>query len=319
MYVSPSPHIRAGTSIRRIMLDVVLALLPACAVGVVMFGWNALLLLCISVLTAVVTEAVITRLLRKPASVGDLSAVVTGLLLGMNLPATAPWWVAVVGSAFAIAIVKMAFGGIGCNFLNPALAGRAVLLACWPAIMTAWKDPFAAVDAVASATPLAAMKAGEIPDLLNLFLGKTGGCIGEVSAAALLLGAAYLLLRGVINLRIPLSYILTVFVFTLAVSRFNLTYAVAQLLSGGLILGAFYMANDYTTSPITPLGQIVMGIGCGLLTVIIRQWGGYPEGVSYSILLMNLAGPLIERATRPLVLGEKMKNPFKKKEAGKNA
>lgn len=329
MFVSSSPHVRAGSTTQRIMLDVVIALLPACVVGIVMFGLNALVLLCLSVMAAVVTEYLLGRLLKRPVTVGDLSAVVTGLLLGMNLPPTAPWWVAVIGSVFAIGIVKVCFGGIGCNFVNPALAGRALLMACWPAIMTTWSGALGAshfgvdgvagataVDALASATPLAAMKMGYVAPLADLFIGRIGGCIGEVSAAALLLGAIYLFARRVITPRIPLSYICTVFLITLCISGFDFTYSLAQILAGGLFLGAFFMANDYTTSPITPSGQILMGIGCGVLTVIIRQIGGYPEGVSYSILLMNLAVPLIERGSRPLVLGERHKNPFAKAKKG---
>lgn len=321
IYVSASPHIRGDASVRRIMLDVILALLPACAVGIYMFGWNALLLICTSVVAAVLTEYALTKMMKLPNSVGDLSAVVTGIFLAMNLPASAPWWVAAVGSIFAIAVVKMAFGGIGCNFMNPALAGRALLMACWPAIMTTWQNPNMVTDAVSTATPLTLMKSGTIPPLMDLFLGKTGGCIGEVSALALLIGAAYLLYRGVINLRIPLSYIGTVFIITLFISGFDAVYSLAQVLAGGLILGAFFMANDYTTSPVTAVGQIIMGIGCGVLTVIIRQLGGYPEGVSYSILLMNLTVPLIERGTRPRVLGEKKTGFFQrfKKEEKKNA
>lgn len=303
--VSPAPHVYYGASTRRIMLDVCIALLPACAVAVYLFGANALLLLAVSVVSAVVAEALTQRILKKTVTVNDLSAVVTGLLVAMNVPPNAPWWLPVVGSAFAIVVAKQLYGGLGYNFINPALVARAVLLASWPVRMTSFVMP--GVDAVTAATPLAAEgAAGIMPSYMDMFLGNIGGSLGEVSKAALLVGALYLLVRGVISWRIPTAFLLTAAVLSWVLGKDGLFTgdALFTLLSGGLVLGAFFMATDYATSPSTPKGQLIFGLGCGIITVVIRNYGAYPEGVSYSILLMNVASPLIERWTKPRIYGE---------------
>ena len=309
LIVSSSPHIYSKESISRIMLDVVLALIPATVAAAYFFGGRVLLIITVSVLAAVVTEAVIQKLTKKPVTIRDWSAVVTGILLAFNLPPAVPLWLPVVGSVIAIALVKQAFGGLGHNFMNPALAARAILLAAWPVHMTAWFR--AGADAVSSATPLAILKGLEgsldqLPSLWEIIIGSPWGCIGETSNLALLLGAAYLLYRRVINWRIPLSFIGTVALLTWIIGPQGLFTGngIYHIFSGGLVLGAFFMATDYSTSPVTPKGQIIMGIGCGILTSIIRIYGGYPEGVSYSILLMNIATPLIDRYTTPRIYGE---------------
>jgi electron transport complex protein RnfD len=314
LYVSASPHVHDPLDTRTIMRDVIIALAPATLAAIVLFGVNALLLFAVSVLAAVGTEWGLEKLMHKKSTLGDLSAVVTGLLVAMNVPASAPWWLVLVGSCFAIGLVKMAFGGLGSNFMNPALTARAVLLAAWPARMSgaAYIAPVTlAADAVTSATPLALLKEGavdQMPSVWNLLIGNIGGCMGEVCALALLLGAAYLFIRRIITWRIPLTYLATVAVLVFLLKGFQPMTVLYHLLSGGLILGAFFMATDYTTSPTTPWGQILMGLGCGVLTVIIRLYGGYPEGVSYSILLMNVATPLLDRWTRPRSLGEVRKH-----------
>lgn len=316
--VSSSPHITTQETTSRIMLDVIIALIPAGVVSVWMFGAKSLWLILLGIGTAVLTEYLIQKLMKKPVTIGDFSAVVTGMLLAYNLPPNAPWWLVVIGSAIAIALVKQVFGGLGHNFMNPALAARAILLACWPVRMTSWVQPGA--DAISTSTPLALLKAGdavssatvsgataaiaEPPALLDVFIGNIGGTIGEVSSVALLIGAAYLLIRGAINWRIPFTYIATTFVLTLLFNGADLYQAFYQIFLGGLILGAFFMATDYASSPVTPLGQIIFGVGCGILTAVIRNFGGYPEGVSYSILLMNVATPLIEKYTMPKIFGE---------------
>ena len=321
--VSSSPHIVTPRTTTSIMRDVLVALLPAAAMGVYMFGLRALYILLASVASAVITEYAIIRIFKRPGKIMDLSAAVTGLLLGMNLPASAPLWLPVFGSMFAVIVVKHAFGGLGHNFMNPALAGRAFLVACWPARMlgsafvparqlgTLMPVASATLDATSYATPLVYLKTGTLtlPDsLLPMFLGNVGGCIGEVSAAALLVGGIYLLLRKVISWRIPAIYIGMVFAGVFLLSGFDIMESTAHIIGGGLFLGAIFMATDYTTSPITKKGQIIFALGCGLLTVIIRLYGGYPEGVSYSILLMNIAAPLIERYTKPRIFGKAAKN-----------
>jgi len=300
--VSSSPHIRAKHSTASIMQNVIIALLPALAVAGYVFGIWALALVAICIISSVVTEAVIQKLLKKPITINDWSAVVTGVLLAFNLPVNAPWWIAVIGSVFAIAIVKQCFGGLGQNFINPALAARAFLLASWPGHMTS--TAFIPVsDTVTTATPLALLKAGDLanmPSTFDLFTGLSiTGCIGEISALALLLGGLYLIYKGIISWRIPFIYIATVGIFALLLGQDPLVH----IASGGLMLGAFFMATDYASSPITVKGQIAYAIGCGLITMIIRQYGGYPEGVSYSILLMNVATPLIERFTKERIYG----------------
>ncbi len=314
LIVSESPHIRQGDTTSGIMLDVVIALIPALIAGIVIFGYRSAALAAVCIAASVFFEWAWCRLVKKPSSIGDYSAVVTGLLLAMNLPVTMPFWMAIIGSLFAIIIVKQFFGGIGHNFMNPALAARAFLLTSWAQPMTTWVMPFSRsgllshTDAIASATPLGIIKegVGELPAYMDMFLGRVGGCMGEVSAVALLVGAVYLLARGVITLRIPASYILTVAVFTFIFGGkdgFFTGDVLTHLLSGGLMLGAFFMATDYVTTPTTKTGQLIFGIGCGLLTSIIRIWGGYPEGVSYSILLMNVASPLIDKWVQPKRFG----------------
>jgi electron transport complex, RnfABCDGE type, D subunit len=285
------------------MQNVIIALLPALAVAGFVFGIWALALVAICIISSVATEAVIQKLLKKPVTINDWSAVVTGVLLAFNLPINAPWWIAVVGSVFAIAIVKQCFGGLGQNFINPALAARAFLLASWPGHMTATAY-LPVSDTVTTATPLALLKAGEaasMPSAMDLFFGLNGvyGCIGEISALALLLGGLYLIFKGIISWRIPTIYLLTVGIFALLVGQ----DPIVHIVSGGVMLGAFFMATDYASSPVTPKGQIIYALGCGLITMIIRIYGGYPEGVSYSILLMNVATPLIERFTKERIYG----------------
>lgn len=306
--VSSSPHIRASHSTSSIMRDVAIALIPALIAGVIFFGIYAAIITIICVITCVATEAIVQKLLHREITIKDFSAVVTGILLAFNLPITAPWWLAVIGSVFAIAVVKQCFGGIGQNFINPALAARAVLVASWPTRMTsaAFKWP-SGVDAATQATPLALVKSGVtegLPSYMDLFLGNVAGCIGEVSVLALLLGGLYLIIRNVISWKIPVIYIATVGIFALVFGQ----DPIYHVLSGGLILGAFFMATDYASSPVTPRAQIIYALGCGILTGVIRFWGGYPEGVSYSILIMNVATSIIERYTIPRVYGEVKKS-----------
>ncbi len=319
--VTESPHIRSGNTTSGIMFDVLIALLPCLIAGVIIFGYRAALLAILCVASSVFFEWAWCKIVKKPSSIGDFSAAVTGLLLALNLPVTLPFWMAVIGSLFAIIVVKQFFGGIGHNFMNPALAARAFLLTSWAQNMTTWVAPFSKVslfnnaDVVSSATPLALLNSPEaLPTYTQLFLGEIAGCIGEVSSLAILLGAAYLIWKKVINLRIPVAFLATVAVLSFIFGGETLFSgdALYHILSGGLLLGAFFMATDYTTTPYTPNGQILFGIGCGVLTTVIRLWGGYPEGVSYSILLMNVATPLIDRYTPPKRFGVK-------KEAVKNA
>ncbi|HBG75629.1 RnfABCDGE type electron transport complex subunit D [Eubacteriales bacterium mix99] len=307
--VSPAPHIRTQESTSRIMLDVVIALIPAGIASIYFNGIGVLWTILISVATAVLTEYLIQKFMKKPITISDFSAVVTGVLMAYNLPPGAPWWLAAIGSFLAIALVKQLFGGLGHNFMNPALAARAILLAAWPVRMTTWVLPDAVTSATSSATPLAMMEgtwasASELPGFLDVFLGNIGGSIGETSSVALLIGAVYLLVRKVISWRIPVTYITTTFILTALLGGHGLYGAFYQVFLGGLILGAFYMATDYSSSPITPKGQIIMGVGCGILTAVIRIYGGYPEGVSYSILLMNVVTPLIDKYTMPKIFGE---------------
>lgn len=303
--VSSTPHIRSNDTTSHIMLDVIIALLPAVFVGLVYFGISAFMVIGLSVASAVLFEYAFQKATKKPITIGDFSAVVTGLLLALNLPSSVPFYIPIIGSFVAVIIVKQLFGGIGQNFMNPALGARAFLMASYPVDMTTFK-----VDAVATATPLTTLKeAGTmVPsplDYSNAFMGNIGGCIGEVSALALLLGAFYLFYKKVITWHIPVSYLGTAFVLFFIFGRQGLFtgFPVYELLLGGILLGAFFMATDYSSSPITPKGKIIFGCGCGILTVIIRIYGGYPEGVSYSILLMNLTVPLIDKYTKPRVFG----------------
>ena len=306
--MSPSPHVRSSESTARIMRDVIIALLPATAFGVYIFGLNALWVVLSSVAAAMLTEALLQKLMNKKITVSDGSAALTGLLLALNLPPAVPIWIPILGSVFAIAIVKQCFGGLGHNFINPALAARAFLLVSWPTAMTTWTIPGA--DAVSSATPLAALKlGGELSSYSDMFLGSIGGCIGETSAIALIIGGLYLIARRVIDPRIPVIYIGTVALLTWVAGPQGMFTgdALYHILGGGLMLGAFFMATDYTTSPMSASGKMVFAAGCGILTSVIRLWGGYPEGVSYSILLMNLVVPLIDRAFLPKRFGGAVK------------
>lgn len=304
--VSSSPHIRSKDSIERIMLDVIIALVPAIIASVWFFRLGAVKVLFFSIASCVVTEAAVQKIAKKPVTVNDLSAVVTGILLAFNLPSTVSWWLPIIGGIFAIAIVKQLFGGLGHNFMNPALAARAMLLASWPVQMTNWVAP--GPDAVSTATPLAILKgtaetAASMPSMMDLFIGNVGGCIGETSALLLIIGGLYLIYRKVITPVIPAVYIGTVAVLMLLFGGFDFQYMMQHILAGGLMLGAFFMATDYATSPVTVKGQIIFAFGCGLIVTVIRLYGGYPEGVSYSILLMNVATPLIDKFTRPAVFG----------------
>ena len=319
-HVSAAPHTRSPISTKIIMRDVVIALIPAGLFGIYNFGLNALLVILTTVIACLLTEYFYCRLMKKPSSAGDYSAIVTGLLLAFNLPANFPLWMAIIGGVFAILVVKMLFGGLGQNFMNPALAARAFLLISFPVRMTAFavdkisnpsfsdylQNGKLSLDGVSSATPLAALKAGETVDLLKMFVGNIGGTIGETSAIAILLGAAYLVLRKVISLRIPLTYIVTVALFALIFGGkgFDTNYIFGQILGGGLLLGAFFMATDYVTSPATPKGQIIFGICLGLLTGIFRIFGASAEGVSYAIIFCNLLVPLIEKTTHPKTFGK---------------
>jgi electron transport complex protein RnfD len=355
--VSISPHIRDGTDIPKIMYSVVLALSPAMVGAIYFFGFRALVLTLISVLSAMIAEAVVQKMRKQTLTILDGSAIVTGILLAFNLPPGVPFWIPIVGSVFAIAIAKHPFGGLGYNPMNPALLGRAVLLASWPVHMTKdWLKPFwwqspgynffswkvtenrAIVDAISSATPLNLVKnskeilvnsASFPPEIVSkasqaidtmfdstkdLFTGNVGGCIGETSALLLLVGALFLIYKRYITWRIPFSYILTVAILGWIFggkSGFFTGDMLFQVLSGGLILGAFFMATDMVTSPLSKKGHLIFGFGCGVLTVVIRIVGGYPEGVSYSILLMNLTVPLIDRYTLPVPFGVEKKRKGK--------
>lgn len=308
--VSASPHIHTRESVRSIMLDVIIALMPAAVCGVYFFGIRSALVLLTSVVSCILGEELFELCAKRKITVSDGSAAVTGLLLGMNLPSTIPLWMAAVGALFAIVIVKQIFGGLGKNFMNPALAGRCFMLIAWTGAMTSFAAPLG-IDAVSSATPLAVMKSGTgtLPTLFNAFIGRIPGCIGETSAAALIIGFLYLVIRRVISPRIPAAFILSFAVLTYLFGKgadgvTQLEYTAYQLCTGGLLLGAFFMATDYVTTPTTPVGMIVFGIGCGVLTFIIRNFGGYPEGVSFSVLLMNIASPLIESVTVPRFFGK---------------
>ncbi len=335
LIVSSSPHIKTEDGTRSIMLDVIIALIFPLIMAIYFFGWRSLTLTLTSVAASIAFEWLYRRLLKKPSTIHDLSAVVTGMLLAFNLPVSAPLWIPVVGAFFAIVIVKQLYGGIGKNFMNPALAARAFLLS-WPALISFWTRPLVnagitlfgnvtretvAVDAIASATPLAKMKMGILPSVISpsiendvaytlqdTFFGNVPGCIGEVSALVLLAALAYLLIRKVITYHIPVAYIGTVavltFIFPLG-GNDPLTWMLYSISSGGLMLGAVFMATDYTTSPVTSLGRVIYGIGCGLLTVLIRYFGSYSEGVSYSILIMNLLVWTIDKYVKPSRFGVK--------------
>lgn len=304
--VSISPHIRSRETTASIMLDVIIALVPSLAVGVWIFGWRALMVIAISVASSVLTELIYEKLMKLPVTVGDLSAVVTGLILAVNLYSTAPWWIPVIGGIFAILVVKMLFGGIGTNFMNPALAARCFLLISFPGIMT----NYPVLDAVSSATPLAMAKAGEHVDILSMLTGTHSGTIGETSAIAILIGALYMFIRRTISPRGPLTVIGSTVVFVALFSWMNGTevtwnYLAVNALGGGLIVGAVFMASDYATTPVTFWGQILFGVCVGLLTAFMRVFCGATEGVSYAIILSNLLTPFIEKWTYPRPFGVK--------------
>lgn len=313
--VTSTPHIRSTDSIEKTMKTVLLALSPAVVMGVYYFGLRALLIIILSVASCVAFEAIYQKLSGQTITVSDYSAAVTGLLLAFNLPSSSPFWMPVVGAFVAIVIAKQLFGGLGQNFMNPALAGRAFLMAAYtPQMSSRFVAPlsvsgFFEMDAVATVTPLMELKSGafipQAADYISALIGNTAGCIGETCAIALLAGGVFLLVKKVISWHVPVTFIGTVFIFTAIFQPGGIFggYPLYQVLAGGLMLGAFFMATDYSSSPVTPMGKIIMGFGCGLLTGLIRVYGGYPEGVSYSILLMNLAVPLIERYTRPRVFG----------------
>lgn len=320
--VTTSPHIKQPEGVRLVMLDVIIALIPAGLAAIFFFGISAALVIATSVTSCILAEYLWCKILKKPVSTGDLSAIITGLLLAYSLPPKTPLWVVIIGGIFAIIVVKQLFGGLGHNFMNPALCGRAFLLASWPAYMTSWTAPsLFGTDAVSSATPLENLTVESIetlPPISQMFFGNTAGSIGETSAVLILLGGLYLIIRKVIPWRVPVFYILTAYVLGFIFGGGNLwqnfTIANMHIFSGAILLGAIFMATDYTTSPVTPLGHIIFGIGCGLITMLIRLAGGYAEGVTYAILIMNALTPLIDRYVTPRAFGH-----FKeKKEAEAN-
>lgn len=332
--VSASPHVKSPVTATGIMLDVIIALIPAAIASATLFGYRAVLIMVLCIGSCMLFEFVSRKILKRTFSLGDLSAVVTGLLLAFNLPVSimehGKWWMPIIGSFFAIVVAKQLFGGIGQNFANPAIVGRIVMLISFPSAMSAFTNTRITPDALTSATPLASLNAidlkgdidvqllenaNNLPGLQQMLFGIRQGCIGEVCIAALLLGGLWLIVRGVIKPVIPLCYIGTVAVFMLAVSSGNLRFTAYELMSGGLVLGAFFMATDYTTSPVTKWGKVIFGIGCGIITCVIRLYGSMNEGVSYAILLMNIASPLIEKITSPRPFGvEKNKKEKKAKE-----
>ena len=302
--VSSSPHLRSGASTRRIMQEVCLALAPAGIAGIVLFGAHAAALIAASVITCVLSEFIYQKLAKEKTTIGDWSAVVTGLLLAYNLPAGAPIWLAVVGGVIAIVLVKQMFGGIGSNFMNPALTARAILFVSWSSLMSTYPQTTFAVDATSSATPLALMGAGSVTDvnLWNLMIGNCSGVLGETCKLAIIAGGVYMLIRRIIDWRIPVTFIGTVFLCYLL--KDGAEMAVYQVFAGGLMLGAFFMATDYATSPVTGIGKLIMGVGCGILLFVIRAYASYPEGCSFAILFMNVVTPLIDKFTMPKPFGE---------------
>ena len=330
--VASSPHVASPIDTTNLMRDVLIALVPAMVMGVVFFGPRALVATIISVLACEFFEWGYRKLMHKSCAVKDLSAAVTGVLLAFVCAPTLPYWMLIIGDFFAIVVVKQLFGGLGKNFINPALGGRAFLMLSYPVAMTTWAVPgkwaglVSAADAVTGATPLSVdfMHSGTLPDasILDMFVGNVGGCIGEVSAVMLLVGGIYLIARGVIRPNIPVAFIATVAVLTFIFPQGGndrITWMVYELLGGGLFLGAFFMATDYVTSPTSPKGEIVFGIGCGLLTVFIRYFGGYPEGVSYAILIMNVCAWFIDQVVRPARFGFTKEMKEKAKAAKKAA
>lgn len=299
MLVSPSPQIRDNISTSKVMTHVLVALCPALAMSAYVFGGRALMLTGFCMITALIWERLCNLIMKRPDSTKDVSALVTGMLLAFNLPVTMPYWQAAIGTFVAIVIVKQLFGGLGQNFANPAIVGRIVLMLAFTGNMTHWVVPFYDPDnIVTGATPLAAAHSA-LADYLDLFLGKVGGCLGEVSAAALLIGGIYLIMMKIISVHTPLAFIGTVFVFSYLCGEDG----IYQILAGGVMLGAFFMATDYVTTPVTKTGKVIFGIGCGIITCVIRFFGSYPEGVSFSILLMNILTPYIDMITKTKPLG----------------
>ncbi len=302
--VSSSPHVRTSKSTSQIMLDVVIALIPACAASVYFFGMSSLITIMVSVISAVLAEHVFCLIIKKDTTIKDYSAVVTGIILALNLPSGTPVWIPIIGSIFAIIIAKQIFGGIGQNFINPAMAGRVFLVISYPKIMTTFVEPF--TNAVSSATPLRQLSTGnfaELPEMTNTLFGSISGCIGETSAAALIIGGLYLVIRKVISPLIPVVYISSIFVLTMIFHNFGLYFSTYAILSGGVLLGGIFMLTDYSSSPISRKGKIIFALGAGIITFVIREFGAYTEGVMFSVLLMNIAMPLIENYTSPRVFG----------------
>ena len=303
LVVSSSPHVHAELTTQKIMMWVLIALAPSGVMGVWYYGLRALAIMIVCVASCVLSEYAWQKLTHRPVTVGDLSAAVTGLMLAFNLPVSIPLWMSAVGGAFAIIVVKQFYGGLGCNIVNPALAGRAMMLASWPVAMTTWT-----LDGVTTATPLALIKAGQLdqlPSLTHMLVGYMGGSLGETCKLALLAGFAILLWKKIITWHVPVIYIITV---SALCTLFGRGAPMADMLAGGLFLGAIFMATDYATSPITLKGKVIYALGCGTLTAVIRTWGGYPEGFTYAILVMNLTVPLIDRATKPRIFGEVKKH-----------
>ena len=302
--VSSSPHVRNNDTTQRIMRDVAIAMLPATAYGVYQFGLYSLLIVILTVVSCVVSEYVWEKAMKKPVTVYDCSAVVTGMILALNMPPEIPFWIPMLGGVFAIIVVKQLYGGLGQNFMNPALAARCFLLISFAGSMNSFSSAKLGFDSLSGATPLAQLRAGETVNLMDLIIGRIPGTIGEVSVIALLIGGIYMIARKVLSPRSPLIYIGTVAVFVFVFGGFDVQYMLSEICAGGLVFGAFFMATDYVTSPITPKGQVVYGLILGILTGTFRLWGASPEGVSYAIILSNLMVPLIERVTLPTAFGK---------------
>ena len=307
LHVSSSPHVRCKDTTQNLMLDVVIAMLPAAAFGVYRFGLYSLAVILATVAACVASEYAYEKFMGKPITVSDCSAVVTGMILALNMPPEIPIWIPMLGGVFAIIVVKQLYGGLGQNFMNPALAARCFLLISFAGLMNNFSSSAIGFNALTGATPLKTMRDGGLVNLTDLFLGFIPGTIGEVSTLALLIGGAYMILKKVISPKIPLVYIGTFAVFVFLFGGFDVNYTLNQVCAGGLVFGAFFMATDYVTSPITPNGQIVYGVILGLLTGVFRLWGASPEGVSYAIILSNLFVPMIERFTLPKAFGKEGK------------
>ena len=307
LHVSSSPHVRCKDTTQNLMLDVVIAMLPAAAFGVYRFGVYALVVILATVAACVASEYIWQKLMHKPITVNDCSAVVTGMILALNMPPEIPVWIPMLGGVFAIIVVKQLYGGLGQNFMNPALAARCFLLISFAGLMNDFSSAAIGFDSLTGATPLASMRAGSGADLSALFLGLIPGTIGEVSTLALLIGGVYMIVKKVISPKIPLTYIGNFPVFVFLFGGFDISYTLNQICAGGLVFGAFFMATDYVTSPITPKGQVVYGVILGLITGVFRLWGASPEGVSYAIILSNLFVPMIERFTLPKAFGKEGK------------